>query len=518
MAYAADKPTQPLQVAQTNQPNPWWILAVLCLSLVLVVAANSGVNVALPTLVRAIGATQTQLQWIVDAYAIAFAGFLLPAGALGDRFGRKRALQLGLVVFAGASIWASFASGAGTVIAARGVMGLGAAFIMPSTLSLITVVFPPQTRGRAIAIWAGFAGAGAAIGPLLSGLILERFSWAGVFWINVPIVLVALVAGAFLLPASKDSQQRPLDGVGSLLSIAGLSTALYAIIEAPNHGWFSPLTLGSFLVGSALLGAFYYWETHTDDPMIDFSWFRIQAFAVGTATLSLAFFAFLGVIFLVTQYFQFVLGFSPFVAALAQLPMPAALLIVAPNSARLVERFGPRITITGGMFTLFLGLAWLALITSPQTVYPLVVPGLLLIGTGIASSSAPATTLVLTSLPADKAGVGSAVNDLTRVIGVATGVAILGTVLASIYQSGIASAGLPADLVAPAQESIGAALELARQTTTDAGATLADVARQSFTNGFRGSLAAAAVVALIAMVIVFRYGPSQTPNGVGRGH
>jgi EmrB/QacA subfamily drug resistance transporter len=491
-------------------PRRWWVLGVLCLSLVLVVAGNSAVNVALPTLVRELGATQTQLQWIVDSYAIVFAGLLLPAGALGDRFGRKRALQLGLLVFGAAAIAASFAVNPGQVIAARAVLGGAAALIMPATLSILTTVFPAEERGRAIAIWAGFAGAGGAIGPVMSGLLLEEFSWPAVFLINLPIIVLALGLGLWLVPKSRDVKQRPLDPVGALLSVIGLGGLLYGIIEGPNIGWLDPLTIAGFVIGLVFLAAFAAWEGRIAEPMIDLSWFKIPAFATGAATLALAFFAYLGVIFLITQYFQFVLDYSPLRAGFAQLPLPLALVLVSPNSAPLAERFGARRVLVAGLAVLSGGLAYLALLTGLDTPYLVVVPGLLMLGTGIALSTAPSTALIMSSLPPGKAGVGSAVNDVTREFGVATGVAILGSVLASIYRSSLESAGLPARVLSEAQVSIGAALDLARRENSAEVEGLAEIARQAFTDGFHGALAGGAMVALLAAILIYRFAPPNT--------
>jgi EmrB/QacA subfamily drug resistance transporter len=494
----------------------WQILAVLCLSLVLIVAGNSSLNVALPTIVRELGATQTQLQWIVDAYAIVFAAMLLPAGALGDRYGRKGALQAGLTVFGLAAFAASFAADPVQVIAARAVMGLGAAFVMPATLSLLATSFPPRERGRAIAIWAGFAGAGGVIGPLLSGLLLERFWWGAVFFINLPIVAIALLAGAGIVPTSRDEQHRPLDPVGGLLSVTGLALALFAVIEGPARGWLALPTIAAFLAGVGVLGAFGWWEHRSANPMLDLSWFGDRNFSVGAGTITLAFFSAFGVFFLVTQYFQFVLGYAPITAAVAQLPVAASLITVAPRSAGLAERFGPNRVVAGGLALVATGLALLALTATVDATYLAVLPSLVLFGCGIALTTAPSTALILSAMPTDRAGVGSAVNDTTRELGGSLGVAVLGSILASLYRAGLPVAELPARVREIAVQSVGAALQVAEQAPQpELGRQLADAARAAFVTGFRVAFVVAAAVAVAAAAMVAAFGPDHVPGAGG---
>ena len=506
----ARPPTTPDEVHDRR----WRILGVLCLSLVLIVAGNSSLNVALPTIVRELGATQTQLQWIVDAYAITFAAILLPAGALGDRYGRKGALQIGLSVFGAAAFAASFAADPVQVITARAVMGLAAAFVMPATLSLLTVSFARRERGRAIAIWAGFAGAGGVLGPLLSGLLLERFWWGSVFFINLPIVLVALGLGAGLVPTSRDSRHRPLDVVGGLLSMVGLASVVFAIIEGPERGWFTAFTVGSFVVGVALLTAFLWWERHTTSPMLDPAWFTDRNFNVGAGAITLAFFGAFGVFFLVTQYFQFVLAYSPLTAAVAQIPVALALLLVAPRSAGLAERFGPDRVVTTGLLSIAAGFALLALTAVPDAAYLAVAPALVLFGCGLALTTAPSTALILSAMPTDKAGVGSAVNDTTRELGGSLGIAVLGSILTSLYQARLPLGDLPAQVREPVTRSVGAALEVAgRIEDPELGRRLADLARAAFVSGFRTAFVVATVVALVAAAMVARFGSRYVTDG-----
>jgi EmrB/QacA subfamily drug resistance transporter len=484
----------------------WKILGVLCLSLVLVVVGNSSLNVALPKLLEDLHATQTQLQWIVDAYAIVFAGLLLPAGALGDRFGRKGALQFGLVVFGSASLLATVSNSPNQLIASRALMGLAAAFVMPSTLSILANVFPPQERARAIASWAGFSGAGAAVGPVLSGFLLEHFWWGSVFLVNVPIVVGALVAGALLVPTSKDPNHGRLDPVGSLLSIVALGSLIYAIIEAPVKGWGSAPTLAGFVVFAAAGIGFVVWERTTTHPMLPMELFRNRRFSIGATTVTLTFFAMFGLFFVLTQYLQFVLDFTPFKAGLATLPLAAMLMIFAPRSAGFVVRFGQARVQAVGLTLVAAGLLVIASLT-PQSSYAMVALGLVIAGIGMGCTTAPATNAIVSSVPLAKSGVGSAVNDTTREVGGALGIAVLGSLVASAYHSTMATkvVGLPADLAAKAQDSVGVVKAVA-------GTQLAVDAKNAFTDAFGTALVAAAVVALVCAGIVLAFFPRTPPS------
>jgi len=273
------------RVQAKSEERRWLILGVLCFSLLVIVLDNSILNVALPAIVRQLDATNTQLQWMVDAYTLVFAGLLLTAGSLGDRFGRRPALQFGLVVFGLGSLASAMAGSAGALIASRGFMGVGGAFIMPATLSIITNVFPARERGKAIGVWAATAGVAVALGPLTGGFLLEHFYWGSVFLVNLPVVAIGLLAGVFLIPDSKDPSAPRLDPIGAVLSILGLTAVLFAIIEAPENGWTDPVTIAGFLIGAVLLGAFAWWELHTDHPMLDFAFFR-RSSSVGMGFMS----------------------------------------------------------------------------------------------------------------------------------------------------------------------------------------------------------------------------------------
>src|SRR5436190_15536746 len=327
-----------------------------------IMIANGSLNTALPALADDLHASASSLQWMVDAYSLVFAGMLFTAGTLGDRFGRKRVLQGGMLLFLVGAVWASLATTAGVVIAARGLMGFAAAFVMPSTLSLLTNVFPAHERPKAISMWAGIAAGGAALGPPLSGFLIGHFWWGSVFLINVPLIVIALVAGWFLLPESKDPEEHRVDVSGAALSIVGVGTLVYAIIEAPNRGWTSPQTLIWAGVAVVAFLAFVWREKTAAEPMFDVGLVRNPRFSVASAGIALCFFAMFGLMFLLTQYLQLVLGYSPFHAGLLVLPMPMTMMLVAPRAPQLVGRFGISRVVPVGLGLVAIGLCATALL------------------------------------------------------------------------------------------------------------------------------------------------------------
>ncbi|MGI9120607.1 MAG: MFS transporter [Acidimicrobiales bacterium] len=494
---------------EASYERRWWTLAVLCLSLVMVILGNTVLNVALPTLVTELGATSTQLQWMVDSYALVFSGLLLTGGALGDRFGRKGALQIGLAIFGLGSVLSTFATSAGHLIATRALMGLGAALVMPATLSILTHVFPAAERARAIAIWAGLAASGAAVGPVAGGWLLEHFWWGSVFFLNVPIVVVALVAGRLLVPRSNDPDHPPLDPGGALLSIAGLGALLYAIIEAPTYGWADPLTLAGFAVAGAGLAGFAAWELRAAHPMLDLRFFRDRRLSGAATAITLTFFAMFGTFFLLTQYLQLVLGYSALEAGIRTLPLALGIMIFAPQSARVVEWLGPRRVITAGLVIVAGGLVLL----STQGVdanYAALAGCLVVLALGMGLTMPPSTTLIMASLPSGKAGVGSAVNDTTRELGGALGVAVLGSLLTSVYASSLQPAlqALPASAAKAATASLGGALDVARRMGDNAGVALSEAARSAFVDAMGVAMLVGAAVALASAALVARFLPA----------
>jgi EmrB/QacA subfamily drug resistance transporter len=492
----------------------WKTLAVLCTSLIIVIVGNTVLNVTLPTLQLppeqgGLGATNSEVQWIVDAYGLVFAGLLFLAAALGDRFGRKGALQAGLVVFAAGSAFGAFADDPAMLIVARAVMGVGAAFVMPSTLSILTNVFPRREQAKAIAIWAGISGSGAALGPLASGLLLESFWWGSVFLVNLPIIAGALIAGYVLVPKSKDATGTPLDPVGALLSVVGLSALVYAIIEAPNHGWASVDSLLWFGGAAIVLLAFVFWEWRNRHPMLDLRLFQNPRFAVSSGGITLVFFAMFGTFFLLSQYLQGVLGYTPLQAAVRLLPFSAVMMIVAPNTPKLVGRFGAdRIGMTG-LLLVGAGLVGTAMFQTDTAYWQLALT-MCIMASGMALTMTPMTTQLMAAVPRDRAGMGSATNDTTRELGGALGVAVLGSLLAGQYTAGVEpiASELPTQAQEAVEGSIGAVVGLVEQGLVPA-QPLLDVARESFVEGLRLAASVGACVVVVAAFIVKRYLPSD---------
>ena len=489
----------------------WLTLAVLCVSLLVIVIDNTIVNVALPTLQNDLGTSITGLQWVVDSYTLVFAGFLLTFGALGDRFGRKGALTIGLVIFGVASGAAAFSGGVNQLVGARAVMGLGAALIMPATLSIITNVFTvPRERAIAIGIWSGVAGMAIALGPVAGGFLLEHFWWGSVFFVNVPIVIGALIAGRFLVPNSRSPQALPIDWTGAGLSIVGLVALVWGIIEAPSDGWTSAPILGAFAVAVLALTAFVAWERRVEHPMLDVRFFRNARFTAASLTVTLVFFALIGFVFLATQYLQFVLGYSPLQAGIRTLPFAVAMMIVAPVSSKLVEWAGTKRVVVTGMLIFATGMV----VASTSTVgsgYPRVAIAMLLLGSGMGLALAPSTESIMGSLPRDKAGVGSAVNDTSREVGAALGVAVIGSMLSSLYGSRFLD-NLPGNVPASAREaadgSLGAALGVSAQLGR-AGAGIADAAREAFVYAMSRASLVTAVIAVAGAFVAWRFLPAR---------
>lgn len=481
----------------------WFLLGIMCLSLVMVVMSVAGLNVALPSMQDDLSASASSLQWIVDSYALVFAAFLLPAGALGDRFGRKQALMLGLVVFATGSVVGGLATGSGQIISGRIISGLGAAFVMPATLSLLTTIFPPEERRKAIAMWAGFAGAGGALGPIVSGALLEGYWWGSTFLVNVPIVVVVLVAVGIFSPTSKDPEATPLDPAGAVLSLIGLGALVFAIIEGPERGWSDAAVIAAFALAFSGLLAFVVWEKRTEHPMLPLHLFRDRRMSVGSGVVTTAFFVMFGLFFLFTLYLQFVRGYSPLRAGLATLPLALMLVAVAPRSAALGERIGTGPVMASGFVLIASGFGILALV-GPTSPYLVLVVALALLGAGMSLTAAPATGSIMSAVPPAKAGVGSAVNDTTREVGGALGIAILGSVSSAFYRSSVDFDGLslPAEVSEAARESIGAATQIAKELPN--GAELMARAGSAFTDAFNLASVVAVAVCLVAAAVVAR--------------
>ncbi len=499
------------------------ILGVLCLSLFISVVDNTIVNVTLPTLVRQLNASTSQLAWVVDAYSLVFAGLLLAMGSLGDRWGRKGALQVGLALFIGFSTVAAFTQTAGQLIAARAAMGIGAALIFPATLAILANVFTdPRERAKAIGIWSAVVGAAVALGPISGGFLLEHFWWGSVFIVNLPLGIIALALGARLVPTSRDPEAPRLDVLGVVLSIATIGGLVSTIIEAPKHGWSSPLIIGSFVAIVVLGSAFVTWEARSTHPMLDVKVFTNARFSAASGSVMLAFFALFGFIFLLTQYLQFVRGYDTLAAGVRTLPFAFATGAVAPVAPRLAHRFGTKRVVALGLVLMSVGFVVAATIgrTTPYTV---VAVSAIILGAGLGLTTSPATESIMGSLPAEKAGVGSAVNDTTREVGGTLGVAVLGSLLASVYGSkvadGLAPLPLPADAKALAGESVGAAFAVAQRVTEQAGAQAGGVVRaiasNAFMDGFHLGSWVAAGVTVVGSLGALAFLPARARAGSG---
>jgi MFS transporter, DHA2 family, multidrug resistance protein len=488
----------------------WKTLAVLSLALLVIGLDNTILNVALPSLQEHFHASSSTLQWIVDAYLLVFAGLLLTMGTLGDRFGRKRALQAGLALFGGASVAVLVVGSANGLIAVRAAMGVGGALIMPATLSILTNVFPREERGKAIGIWAGMASMGIGLGPLMGGLLLEYFDWTSVFLLNVPVVVVALAAGAVLVPDSRDPEPGAFDLVGALLSIAALLALVYGVIEAPDKGWTSTLILGCFGAAAALGTAFVRWELRTAEPMLNLSFFRNPRFSIASGGISLAFFALFGSIFALTQFLQDAKGYSALEAGAAMTPLAAGLVIGAVSGMRLSARFGTTRIVAAGLLSLGGLLAASVLWSADMPYWPL---GLWFFAVALSMGwvTGPATDSVMGAVPEQKSGVASAMNDVTRQVAGALGTAVIGSLITSLYASRLTDsvASLPAGARTVAKDSIGQANAVAAHLPVDQSGGLTHAAANAFTEAMAIGFTVAGGVAVLAASVVKLWLPAR---------
>ena len=498
----------------TQRPHRWAVLTVLCVSILIVNVDTTILNVALPTLVLKLHASTSQLQWIVDSYAMVLAGLLLVGGSLADRFGRKRVFLLGMMIFAGGSVGAAFSGSVNPLIACRAVMGAGAALMMPSTLSIINDVFrEPAERARAIGTWAGTTGLGIAIGPIAGGLLLAKFWWGSIFLVNVPIVVAGVIAALVLVPDSKNPAVDPPDPGGSLLSIAGFGLLLWAIIEAPTQGWTSPSVIGVGVSSLAVLAAFALFEVHSRHPMLKLAFFKDRRFSIAAAGESLGLFGLLGALFVQTQFLQFDLGYSPLQAGLRILPiagMLGATAVVAPLIARAI---GTKFTAAAGLLVIAGGMWQIVTISVSAPTYGDVLPGMILIGLGAGLLIPTATNSVVGSVPQGDSGVGSATNGVAIQVGGALGVAVIGSVLSTRYRDRMTTAlsgrHVPTVAMHAIVGSLGGALVVAHDVGGVTGELLANAARSAFVSGVRVALGAGAAVALGGALLVLLRLPSR---------
>ncbi len=500
-------PAEPVPGAGLSPIRRNLVLAVMCLAVLMVVASVTMLANALPAISADLGASQSQQQWIVDAYGLTLAALLLPAGALGDRYGRRGALVIGFAIFGGAALVAVGAGSPTQLIGLRALMGIGAALVMPGTLSTITSIFPAEERAKAVGIWAGFAGIGGTLGLLAAGLLLESFSWASVFVATAVLAIALMVAVVAIVPSTVSSHHVGLDPLGAVLSAVGIGALVFGIIEGPDRGWSDPVTLGALIGGVALVVAFVLAELRATAPLLDPRYFRHRGFTTGSVSVFLQFFAMFGFFFVALQFLQLVLGYSTLAAAAAMVPMSVVMIPLSAIAGTLADKHGHRLIGGAGLAISALGLLLFTTL-NPDSGYLQFLVASLVLGLGAPLAMTPATTAIVASLPLEKQGVASAVNDTAREIGAAFGVAVLGSAFNVAYRGAIDShlGGLSTKLAEQAREAPALALKVAQGGGNNA---LADAARDAFTVGMRWAIGLGAAMLLAGAVFVWFRGASK---------
>jgi EmrB/QacA subfamily drug resistance transporter len=485
------------------------VLVAMCIALVLVVASVSSLAIGLPDISAALGLSQATQTWVVDAYALTLASLLLVAGAVGDRYGRRPALIAGIVIFGAGSLLSALAGSAAMLIAFRALTGVGGALIMPGTLSTITSVFPPEERARAVGIWAGFAGAGGTLGMLGAGWMLGHFSWTSIFYVTALLAAVTLVATVTFVPDTRSSEHVGLDPLGTVLSALAVGGLVLGIIEGPIRGWSDPLTLAGLIAGAVLGSLFIAWELRVEHPLLDPRLFRLRGFATGSAAMLVLFAALFGIFLVLLQYMQLILGYSALKSAVALLPMTILMIPISTVAAPLSMRYGQKLIGGSGLAISAGGLLAFSTLGTDSGFGPLLVAELIL-AVGIGLAMTPATNAIVQSLPTAKQGVASAVNDTTREIGTALGIAVMGSMFNTGYRHGLSEnlGNVPADVASQAREAPGLAIDAAHRLG-GAGDALASAAREAFISGMRLAMVVGAAMLVIAAAYVVLYGPSK---------
>lgn len=485
------------------------VLFAMCLALVLVVASVASMAVGLPKVSESLGLNQGAQTWVVDSYALALASLLLVAGALGDRFGRRLALLGGIVLFGAGSLLSALATSGGALIAFRALTGVGGALIMPGTLSTVTSVFPAEERARAVGIWAGFAGAGGTLGMLGAGWLLGQHSWTSMFYVTAVIAALTFVAIVAFVPETLSSEHVSLDPAGAVMSALAVGGLVLGIIEGPVRGWFDPLTVAGLVVGVVLATAFILWELRVEHPLLDPRLFRHRGFATGSASMLVLFLALFGVFLVILQYLQLLLGYSPLKSAVALLPMTFVMIPISTIAAPLSTRYGQKLVGGSGLAISAVGIGAFATL-SAHSGFSLLLVAEITLAVGIGLAMTPATNAIVASLPTAKQGVASAMNDTTREVGTALGIAIMGSLFNVGYRGGLSGhlSGVPAGAAHQARQAPGLALEAA-QRLGQSGSGLASAARDAFSSGMRFSFFFGAGLLILAAAFLAWRGPSR---------
>ncbi len=489
----------------------WWVLGVMSLSILMVFLDNTVVNTALPAIARELEASTSTLQWVVDSYSLILAGLLLLAGSIGDRFGRRRWLFIGMVIFGLAAVGAALSTTAEVLIGFRVLQGVGAALVMPATLSIITDVFPREERTMAIGVWTGVGGLGIGLGPAFGGYLVDEVGWAAVFWMHIPFVLAALAGLALLVPESRDQRSRSLDIPGGVLATVGLFALVYGIIRGSEAGWVSSEILASFGVSIAALAAFAVVELRSAEPMLPLRFFKKLDFTGSVVVIGLMMFAMFVSFFFLTQYFQLVQGRSALQAGLLILPTSGAMMVGAPISGALIRRIGPRALITLSMLLMAFGIALLTQVqVDTSTLY--VITALATFGLAGGLGMAPLTDTVMAAVPVDDAGIGSAVNDVTRELGGALGIALIGSLVNGWYRSDVDSAlagRVPAEVLEQTRDGVGVATLAASQLPAELATTVTATANLAFVDAMTNGFVVSAAILLATLGVVLTMIPTR---------
>ena len=507
--------------AMPGYATRWKGLIFIGVSLLVISLDNTILNIAIPSLSKDLNANISELQWIIDAYVLVFAALLLTMGAISDRFGRKRALQIGLVMFGIGSLGAAVSTTTIALIICRGFLGIAGAFIMPSTLSLINVSFPQHERAQAIGIWSAIFGLGIAIGPVLGGLLLKLYTWHILFFINLPIIVIALIGGQRFLAESKDETAPKLDIPGVIFSSAGVFALIYAIIEAGSKGWKNPEVVQLFIIAFILLAIFTFVESRSKEPMMPLYLFKNLSFSGASIALAMVMFSLAGSMFFVSQYMQTILGYDTLTAGLGTLPVAGGLIAIAPLSAPISKRIGIKFTVALGISTAALALFYMGSVYKIDTPYITIAIGQVMLAAGMGLAMAPATNSIMSAIPANKSGIGSAMNDTTRELGTALGVAVLGTFMNNIYISGVQGSlklipGIPKELIEGISSSIQAAHAIAAlpEMPKLMGTLILTTANHAFVDGMTHAMIVGSIIMVCSAVFVLVMLPSRIKEPV----